>query len=237
LHLSPERLAALTDEAPSAAELVHLSACADCARERRAFQQLSSMASSESARIGVPITTWESLAPALVADRVIDRGGRFVFSRGRVGRQWLQAAAAVLLVTGGMIAGRVTANTPPASMTSDSTTSAASATALASADSGLSFQTIDDARAAQERSQAVYQNATAFLAQHDSAAVGANTPSAMRTRLAALDRVRETMGEALNKAPYDPVINDYLFAAIGQREATLRQLNTALPAGMRLTSY
>jgi len=96
---------------------------------------------------------------------------------------------------------------------------------------------VDEARALQARSQTLYQAATAFLAQHDSTSPAADTPSAMRTRLAALDRVRETMGQALDKAPYDPVINEYLLATIGQREATLRQLNTALPAGMRLTSY
>jgi hypothetical protein len=55
--------------------------------------------------------------------------------------------------------------------------------------------------------------------------------------LATLDRVREVVGKALNDAPYDPVINGYYLTTVGQREATLRQLNTALPAGMRLTSY
>jgi len=45
------------------------------------------------------------------------------------------------------------------------------------------------------------------------------------------------VGKALNDAPYDPVINGYYLTTVGQREATLRQLNTALPVGMRLTSY
>jgi hypothetical protein len=94
LHLSPERLAALADDNPSAAEMAHLTSCADCARERRAYQRLTSMASLESSRIGVPVSSWESLAPALVADRVIDRGGKFNFTRRRMGRGWLQAAAA-----------------------------------------------------------------------------------------------------------------------------------------------
>jgi len=31
-HLSSERLAALADEAPTAAELAHLAGCAECAR-------------------------------------------------------------------------------------------------------------------------------------------------------------------------------------------------------------
>jgi len=235
LHLSSERLAALADDNPSAAEMAHLTSCADCARERRAYQRLTSMASIESSRIGVPVSSWESLAPALVADRVIDRGGRFNFTRRRMGRGWLQAAAAVLLLSGGVMAGRLSAGAS-ALQTGASPEQPVTATASI-ADSTLDFASIEDARTAQERSQFVYQNATAFLAQHDSAARSTDTPSAMRARLAALDRVRETMGEALNKAPYDPVINDYLFATIGQREATIRQLNTSLPAGMRLTSY
>jgi hypothetical protein len=45
------------------------------------------------------------------------------------------------------------------------------------------------------------------------------------------------MGEALQDSPYDPVINGYYISASGQREATLRQLNTVMPASMRLTSY
>jgi hypothetical protein len=45
------------------------------------------------------------------------------------------------------------------------------------------------------------------------------------------------MGEALKKAPYDAVINGYYLSTLGQREATLRQLNAAMPASMRMTSY
>jgi hypothetical protein len=41
----------------------------------------------------------------------------------------------------------------------------------------------------------------------------------------------------MREAPHDPVINGYYLTTIGQREATLRQLNTALPASLRLTSY
>ena len=45
------------------------------------------------------------------------------------------------------------------------------------------------------------------------------------------------MGEALNEAPYDPVINNYYLTTQGQREATIRQLNTVMPASMRIQSY
>src|SRR5215218_4891150 len=108
LHLSTERLASLVDESPTPAELAHLTSCADCTRERAMFRSLADLAASESARIGLPLTRWESLAPALVADGVIDDGRvRRLGSRPATRRPWLQAAAAVLFITGGMMAGRV----------------------------------------------------------------------------------------------------------------------------------
>lgn len=232
-HLSTERLAALSDESPNAAELAHLATCADCARERAVYQNLLELASAESARLGAPLTSWERLAPALVVDGVIDNGRPLpaaARSR-RVRGPWVQAAAAVLLLAGGVMAGRYTAGAtvPPAP---------ASANARASVnDSVPHFASVEEARAAQAQSQLMFQTATAFLAQRDTTAGISETPATIRTRLATLDRVREVVGKALNDAPYDPVINGYYLTTVGQSEATLRQLNTALPAGMRLTSY
>src|SRR6185503_14569613 len=85
-HLSTERLAALVDESPTAAELAHLAGCAECTRERAAFKSLAGLASAESARIGAPLTTWESLAPVLVADGVIDTGRGLPFRKHHVPR-------------------------------------------------------------------------------------------------------------------------------------------------------
>src|SRR5689334_21352476 len=109
LHLSSERLAALVDESPTPAELVHLTGCAECTRERAMFRSLADLASSESTRIGAPLTNWDSIAPVLVADGVIDNGRGLKLRARTLRRPWLQAAAAVLLVAGGMMAGRVTA--------------------------------------------------------------------------------------------------------------------------------
>lgn len=231
-HLSTERLAALVDEAPTSAELAHLASCSECARERSTYLNLASLASSAAAQIGVPLSNWEKLAPALVADGIIDRGRGFHFRTRSLRSPWLQAAAAVLLIAGGVMGGRYTAGASPLPI---GTTQSLAQQNLTS-DSTLHFASIDEARDMQNRSQNLYQAATAYLAQHDSANA-ADTPAAMRTRLAALDRVRDAMGEALNEAPYDPVINEYLMASVGQREATIRQLNTALPAGMQLTRY
>jgi len=231
-HLSTERIAALSDESPTATELTHLAACPECARERAVYQNLLELASAESTRLGVPLTQWERLAPALATDGVIDTGRALptLARKRRMSGPWLQAAAAVLLIGGGMMAGRYTAGAtvlPPA----------LSPNRVASLDSVPRFRSIEEARAAQAQSQLTFQTATAFLAQQDTTNGLSETPAAIRTRLAALDRVRDVVGEALNDAPYDPVINGYYLTTVGQREATLRQLNTALPAGMRLTSY
>ena len=229
-HLPTERLAALVDEAPTAAELAHLASCAECARERASYRNLSELAASAPARIGAPLTSWEMLAPVLEADGVIDNGRGLRFRKHSVRRPWLQAAAAVLLVAGGVMGGRFSAGASPFSNQGSSAT-------VATVDSLPVFQTIDDARTAQAQSQLMYETATAYLAQQDTGSFATESPSAMRTRLVALDRAREVMGAALNEVPYDPVINGYYLNTVGQREATLRRLNTVLPARMRIQSY
>jgi hypothetical protein len=234
-HLSTDRLAALADEPPTATELAHLSACAECARERAAFRALAEVAAAESARIGSPLTSWETLRPALVADRIIDDGSANILASRtrRVSRPWLQAAAAVLLVLGGAMAGRYSTGASPLPIVESNPV----ATASVPADSVPQFRSIDDARVAQLQSQALYQMATAYLAAQDTSIRAVDSPAAIRTRLAALDRATQAIGQALNDAPYDPVINGYYLSTLGQREATLRQLNTVMPASMRITTY
>lgn len=230
LHLSSERLAALADESPTSAELVHLTGCEVCTRERALFRNLASLASSEANRIGAPLTSWESIAPVLVSDGVIDTGRGLKLRARTVSRPWLQAAAAVLLVAGGMMAGRATtdatvipfaANAKPESPVIDTTGR---------------FKNVSEAAQIQAQSQALYETATAYLAQHDTSS-HVDSPSSIQTRLAAIEQTQDVMGEALKKAPYDAVINGYYLSTLGQREATLRQLNAVMPASMRMTSY
>lgn len=236
-HLSAERLAALVDEPPTAEELAHLAGCAECARERRAYEGLGAIASAEAARIGAPLTEWEDLAPALRADGVIDTGRHAVWRR-RTARPWLQVAAALLLVAGGMGLERLVDGRPflpgfgaervaQARPDSSANTAAAPETPR--------FRTLADARAARDTAAALYQAAVSFIAAQDTS--GATSPSAMRTRLAALDQVGQTMREALREAPSDPVINGYYLTTMGQREATIRQINTQLPQSVRINSF
>jgi hypothetical protein len=151
-------------------------------------------------------------------------------------------AAALLLVAGGVMLGRSSAGAGPFPGASTAATAAASRPPSAPTSGAVpfasdsTFVSVDAARAAQQRSEIVYQQAAAYLAQRDSSA-GEESPVAYRSRLAALDRVISASRDAMREAPHDPVINGYYLTTIGQREATLRQLNTALPTSLRLNSF
>lgn len=263
LHLSAERLAALASEEPTALEAAHLARCAACAMERAAHTgvvQLAAASAHPGEALALPLTRWETLASALRSEGIISAGPNAAGSRSRrpgalerhrswrarwMSRSTLRAAAAMLLVAGGMMAGRVSAGesalpllasgggtTRPATPNPTGERAAtAPATELAQA-----FASPAEALAAQRAAELTYQQASAFLAQFDSSTAG-DSPESYRVRLAALDRVGRTMREALEDAPFDPVINGYYLATLGQREATLRQLSTSLPGEARITSF
>ena len=246
-HVSTDRLAALGDEQPTPEEAAHLASCDACMRERAAYRSLVAMAHAEQGAIGLPLTRWDELASAFRAE-VPAPGSHAPFttdvvdvvavaSRSRRARWPMQAAAGLLLLAGGAMLGRASAG---ASLLPADGTAVATTTPAMSSDSAVSdsiFTSVADARAAQQRYEVLYQQAAAFLAQHDSTGLGQGNPVAYRSRLAALDRVISTTRDAMRAAPHDPVINGYYLTTLGQREATLRQLNTALPASLRLDSY
>ena len=235
LHLSTDRLAALGDESPSAAEAAHLAACASCARERDAYRTLVAMAVAERSSLGLPLTRWDSIAAALDADATVPAR-----RTARLASRWpLRAAAGLLLMAGGAMIGRASVGAAAfpslGSNRLPATASAAPSAARREADS--LFASVDEARAAQRRSEQLYQQAVAYLAQYDSSAVDDGSPVAYKSRLVAYDRVISAMSQAMREAPHDPVINGYYLTTLGQREATIRQLNTTLPASLRLNSF
>jgi len=239
-HLSTDRLAALGDEAPTPVETAHLASCEACAREHAAYRALVTMAHEERGAIGIPLTRFEAIATAIAADQAV--AAPVVPAVGQRPRSFLRmpirAAAGFLLLAGGAMAGRVSAGVSPlpffgrtaAPVVSDSESRTASM-------DSTSFSSIDEARFAQLHSEARYQQAAAYLAEHDTSAAGEGSPVAYRSRLAALDQVISTTREAMRQAPHDPVINGYYLTTLGQREATLRQLNTVLPASLRANSF
>src|SRR6476469_665502 len=232
LHLSTDRLAALGDEQPTSAEAAHLATCEACARERDAYLTLVAMAQAERSALGLPLTRWDSIAASL--DPVASTRGRHV---ARISTRWpLQAAAGLLLMVGGAMLGRVSVGANPIPVGAQRV-AASAPTQRATLTGDSVFRSVDDARAAQRRSEQLYQQAVAYLARYDSSAVDDGSPVAYKSRLAAFDRVLSATGEALREAPHDPVINGYYLTTLGQREATIRQLNTVLPASLRLDSF
>ncbi|HET7458875.1 MAG TPA: hypothetical protein VFJ74_14595 [Gemmatimonadaceae bacterium] len=194
-------------------------------------------------------------------------GGRQRRGTALVASRWgLRAAAAVLLVAGGAVAGRASVGgggspTSPLLGVAAAARSAARDSVAAVASSGAgrgiaslvadtmnAFHSTTDALVALARAEHDYQVAAAYILAHDSSAGsgaaqaagsngGGDSPGVYRARLAALDNVVAASREALYDAPHDPVINRYYLATVRDREATLQQLNTALPAGARLTRF
>lgn len=229
-HLSIERLAALADEHPTADELQHLAICAECSREREAHRTLFAIAAGEKHTMGLPLNRWDSIADGLRSEGLISDAPRrrptgFIASGG-----WgMRAAAAVLLVASGVALGRISSGQPAIP---DARTASSNAVALDTA-----FSSVEDAQRVRELAAVAHRRALSFLAASEAEGVDGETPAVIKTRLSALDGVYRTMREALNDAPYDPVINDFYLNAFGQREATVRQLNTVLPQHVRLNSF
>lgn len=235
-HLEPERLAALGDGEPTTDEAAHLAVCDACARERAAYRELVALAASERRTVLVePLTTWGALAGQLTEEGLL-RQGAAPAPRGHR-RPWLQAAAAVLLTLGGAAVGRATA-TRPAGIGAEAPGRGANALAGERlADSAGGVVSVEDALALMQRAESDYRLAAAYLAAHDTAASERGGVDRFRTRLAALDRVSDAALAAVNEAPADPIINQYLISARTARAVTLQQLNSSLPEGVTLTSY
>jgi hypothetical protein len=186
-------------------------------------EKLAELATHERNRAEAPLTNWESLSTQLRAEGIIRDSVRPWMSNAA----WLRAAAAVLLVAGGAVLGRYsfqrelkpTASTAPA---------AAAAT----------FKSPDEAWAVLNKAGEQYQRASAYLASRDvNQGSDSDKTAVYQARLTALDGMTSASRQALYEAPHDPVINQYYMAAMGAREATLRQLKTSLPSGTTLERF
>jgi hypothetical protein len=239
-HLSIDRLASLADDQPTDDERSHLVRCADCRREMEAHRSLLALAGGERESLGVPLTRWEMLSDHLRAEGLIVGRGRSGAADGsrfslRNPRTLLQIAAALLLIAGGTVMGRLSAGASP--VPGGITGTEPSQTAIRPDSLPTTFASVAEANRWKTFYANAYQSTVSFLAANDSVNRPAQSPAVMKTRLSALDRVSRTMQEALTDAPYDPVINDFYLNSFGQREATLRQLNTVLPQGVRMRSF
>lgn len=267
LHLPSERLAALADEPPTADELAHLVLCGDCRRERAAYGSLQALATSQIAAeeiAAVPLTDWDGIAARLHEEGLItsvsashavahspsqysvDAAAVIDISRARSSRRiassrWLQAAAAALLVIGGIGAGRVSAGAPLVARGAldqlNRNDVAVATPPLPVTDSTAKFASPSEAMEVLEQAQHDYQRAATYLADQQESGTDANSSDMYRTRLAALDQMIAASRAALYQAPQDPVLNQYYLATYNAREATLKELGGALPVGTTMRRY
>jgi hypothetical protein len=183
-------------------------------------EKLEQLVAEERARELPPINDWRTIAARAREEGLIRESSRGWASN----RPWMQAAAAVLLLIGGIAIGRTTVALPSAldSPVTSSTTTAtpASSESRAVTTSGASFASVDEATAALDRAARDYENASRFLAANNAAGMNNDSSEIYTARLAALDQVVDATESALQTAPHDPVINQYYLATMGARVAT-----------------
>ena len=237
-HLHPERLAALADGEPTAAEATHLSSCAACAHEIAAHRRLLMLAWQERETLSAPLASWESLAESLRDEGVlrdtgerVSRGG----SRGG-GPAWLQAAAAVVILVGGMAIGRQTLPVT-GSQTASSGQQPATARVVSNTDTSIAFRSTAEAISVLQRAERDYRLAMMYLSGQDTLTRAADDPNVYRARLAALDEMAGVALDAVQQAPQDPLMNRYYLTTLGARDATLRQLGEKLPENVQLQGF
>lgn len=199
-------------------------------------EELTILAERERNRAQLPLTNWESLSAQLREEGII----RETNSARRPANEWmLRAAAALILVGGGAVAGRLTVSPPlepVAAQAASTSTDNGTPVMQVSDNAAASFKSEDEAWDVLNRAGADYQRASAFLAAREVNAPVDST-SVYQARLVALDAMTSASRKALYSAPHDPVINQYYLAAQGAREATLRQLSTSLPTGVKLEKW
>ena len=199
-------------------------------------EQLDHLVDAERARDPLPLNDWRT-----IAERAREEGLIVVAERGAWSgmRPWMQAAAAIVVLVGGIAIGRTTTDLPSASETSAvADASGASNTSFAGNQpaSGPSIASVDEATAILDRALKDYERASAFLARENYGGATTSDSSRMYTaRLAALNEVGSAMESAIHTAPHDPVINQYYLATMGARVAT--QQLVARPVGLALKGF
>jgi hypothetical protein len=179
----------------------------------------------ERARELPPLNSWAEISERAREEGIIHRGQRSLWS---AGRPWMQAAAGIAILVGGITIGRSTSDGPGSPATGEAQVSATPFSA--------SINTVEDAWKTLDRASAEYQSASAFLAaRNTSRPAVADSTAIYRARLEALEQLMNATQMARENAPRDPVINQYYLATLGAREATAQQLGAVRQA--KLTGF
>jgi hypothetical protein len=183
-------------------------------------EKLDELVAEERARPQAPLNDWQTIAARAREEGLIRES-----SPGGWRQPWAQAAAAVLLLIGGIAIGRTTIALPSAIGSSSSANSTivgtqASSESPAASTSDASFASVEEATASLDRAQRDYERASRFLAANNASGASRDSSAIYTARLAALDQVVNATESALQTAPHDPVINQYYLATMGARVAT-----------------
>lgn len=198
-------------------------------------EQLDQVIAAEKARPQEPLNEWRTIAARAREEGLIHDSREW---RGSLGQQWLQAAAAVLLLVGGIAIGRSTIGLPtsvtnqPAAVATISNPSAGtpastSPTSDFTPTSSASFASVDQASAALDRAVQEYTRASQYIAANNLAEQTRDSAAIYRARAEALDQIANAARSALATAPHDPVVNQYFLATMGARAATRQIVSTA----------
>ena len=194
-------------------------------------EQLDQLIAAERAHEQEPLNQWRTIAARAREEGLIHDTRAW---RGASGQPWLQAAAAVLLLVGGIAIGRTTLGIPTtsesqASSSTDTppTVAATKPITTAAPPATLNFASVDEASAALDRAVQEYQRASQFIAANNLAERTRDSATIYRARAEALDKIANAMESALQTAPHDPVINQYYLATMGARVATRQVVSTA----------
>ncbi|MFL5597592.1 MAG: hypothetical protein ACJ77S_09000 [Gemmatimonadaceae bacterium] len=199
--------------------------------------QLDQIIAAERRRDHAPLNEWRTIAARAREEGLIreSRSSRLWAS----GQPWMQAAAAVLLLIGGIAIGRLTIALPgegqnevattPAGVTN--TTPAGIANSQRNQSARITFASVEEAAATLDSAVEAYQRASQFLAANNATVETRDSASIYTARAAALDKIVDATERALQTAPHDPVINQYYLATMGARVAT--QQMVARPVVLR----
>jgi hypothetical protein len=187
--------------------------------------QLDQIIDRERARDFAPLNEWRTIAA-----RAREEGLLRESEMGRIwgsAQPWLQAAAAVLILVGGIAIGRTTVGLP-SSATSVATTqpvapaqgSSSAFTPASNSATSAGFASVEEASTALNRALTDYQRASRFLAANNASAGTRDSLAIYAARAEALDKIVNATERALQTAPHDPVINQYYLATMGARVAT-----------------
>ena len=198
-------------------------------------EQLDQIIAAEKARQQEPLNEWRTIAARAREEGLIHDSREW---RGSLGQQWLQAAAAVLLLVGGIAIGRSTIGLPVAQSPSNLASAPAVSPATVSPASiaqtitpSAEFASVDQASAVLDSAVRAYQRASQYIAANNLAERTRDSAAIYRARAEALDQIANAARSALATAPHDPVINQYYLATMGARVATRQVVSTAALRG------